>query len=113
MGSDREDVLDYISKLYETLNRTAGLINKAGLALVILSIAFLVVSVGLVSAKGDYSLAGLELEISLSVLLASGPIMITSLVVLISSATLRGNQISLEIRRLYKSINFDPGRGSI
>jgi len=106
-GVDRATVLNYIDKVYASLNRAWILENRVTLTTVVLSLLLLTFSVGAVSTEGTFSLLGLTLEIPLTGLLVGGIVIVTSLVIFFYSLSVRTTSLQKEMQRLYKTINYE------
>jgi hypothetical protein len=101
--------LAYIGNVYSTLNAFWALRSRLALTVGVLSVILLGIALGVVSQKTDYfnfSLAGLDLKISLAWFLVVGAAVLAALVVTWYAVLFRVNSLYLEMIRLYSDLHY-------
>jgi hypothetical protein len=101
--------LAYIGNVYSTLNAFWALRSRLALAVGALSVILLGIAFGVVSQKTNYfnfSLAGLDLKISLAWFLVVGAAVLAALVVTWYAVLFRVNSLYLEMIRLYRDLSY-------
>jgi hypothetical protein len=112
-GPDKEATLNYIDKTYDMIGRMWTYSNRLIIAVIILSFLMLTISVGWISAKESFTLAGLGLKISLAMLLASGIVLIPTLYFAYYVAQIRITALELKIGELYRDVQLDVDKAEL
>ena len=102
--TDDPITLNYIDKLYQTMGRMWELSNRIQLILTTLCLILLSVSVGVVSAEDKVSLGGLDLQLSLSVFLSSGALIVGFLAIGLLAAITTAQRMGWHIDHIYKQL---------
>ena len=98
--------LHQIDKLYETLARMATFSNKVHLTLLGLSSVLLALSLGVITAADRFSITGLNLNISILVLLTAGAVIVGFLTITFGASIVQMNTLSRSINYLYSGVGY-------
>jgi hypothetical protein len=105
-GPDKDVTLNYIDKMFGALINLWGVKNRVGVIAIVLSSLLLVISVGWVSTKPDFSLGGLGLKMTFSAVLAGSMVFVTALVAYYYFLHVRSEEMAKEIIDLYGTLNY-------
>jgi len=109
MGGDDVNVqatLHYIDKVYAARIEAARALNRAVLFTLFVSLSLSLSAIGLIKPPHGISVLGMHLRASFAVLLVSGVVLVSCLMVYIRALILRMWALYEELPRLYSAINF-------
>lgn len=108
---ERKDLVQsHIDKLFSNLQRTWDTRGRLFIALTILSVILIGISSGTLTEISEISAGGLNIKVSVTVLMCVGIFGVTILFGALAAIDLRSGRIRNEIARLYNSIGYnDPG----
>jgi hypothetical protein len=102
----RQLVLHYIDKTHSTYVEISKTVNKVSVFLILFSLLVIAISIGVISANQEVSVAGMKLEITYWVILLSSVWVIGCCFAYMAALFCHASYIQNTILRLYASIGF-------